>query len=396
MLGCGRPRVLALRRRGQRDRRHPGDLGRHHVHDHAGGQRGQPAGDVEPDPADRDHPLADLGPRGQVDLDGRRAELGLADPPPAGDRGLEGRAQFGVELVGRRGQRVGRRPGTISGTTWSNRARSTPPARRSPARPRRRRSDGRPPPRRPRRKRPAAPRRHSPAARRAARRPRRSITRSTAESTEAGVPGQYPRRPEALATVARCFPGSARWSTSPRCSSGPSIGLLLGHRLPLRTRETVTDALGLVTLLIGALSAAEVTSPDLAAAVGRSAPVLIVLGALLLGGIAGSLIDIEARLEQFGDWLRRRLAAPAGAGLRGADRGRSPGPVHRGLRHRLAGLLRRAADHPGFAVRRAGPRAGPAAAEGGPRRLRRHRLRGLARRRGDGLGRRRSRSSRAR
>jgi uncharacterized protein len=89
---------------------------------------------------------------------------------------------------------------------------------------------------------------------------------------------------------------------------GSSLGLLLGHRLPRRTRETVTDALGLVTLLIAALGAAEVTSPVLSAAVGGSAPVLIVLGALLLGGIAGSLVDLEARLEQFGDWLRTRLS----------------------------------------------------------------------------------------
>jgi uncharacterized protein len=89
---------------------------------------------------------------------------------------------------------------------------------------------------------------------------------------------------------------------------GSSIGLLLGARLPARTRDTVTDALGLVTLLIGALSAAEVTSSALSAAVGPSAPVLIVLGALLLGGIAGSLLDIEARLEGFGGWLRSWLA----------------------------------------------------------------------------------------
>jgi uncharacterized membrane protein YqgA involved in biofilm formation len=89
---------------------------------------------------------------------------------------------------------------------------------------------------------------------------------------------------------------------------GSSLGLLLGARLPTRTRDTVTDALGLVTLLIGALSAAEVTSAPLSAAVGSAAPVLIVLGALLLGGIAGSLLDIEARLEGFGGWLRTRLA----------------------------------------------------------------------------------------
>jgi uncharacterized membrane protein YqgA involved in biofilm formation len=89
---------------------------------------------------------------------------------------------------------------------------------------------------------------------------------------------------------------------------GSSLGLLLGARLPTRTRDTVTDALGLVTLLIGALSAAEVTSAPFSAAVGSAAPVLIVLGALLLGGIAGSLLDIEARLEGFGGWLRTRLA----------------------------------------------------------------------------------------
>ena len=90
---------------------------------------------------------------------------------------------------------------------------------------------------------------------------------------------------------------------------GSGLGLLLGHRLPRRTRETVTDGLGLVTLLIGALSAAEVDSTELSAAVGTSAPVLIVLGAVLLGGIAGSLVDVERRLEDLGGWLRARLGA---------------------------------------------------------------------------------------
>lgn len=88
---------------------------------------------------------------------------------------------------------------------------------------------------------------------------------------------------------------------------GSSLGLLLGARLPTRTRDTVTDALGLVTLLIGALSAAEVRSAGLVAAVGSAAPVLVVLGAMLIGGIAGSLLNIEARLEGFGGWLRTRL-----------------------------------------------------------------------------------------
>ncbi len=88
---------------------------------------------------------------------------------------------------------------------------------------------------------------------------------------------------------------------------GAGIGLVVGHRLPQRTRATVTDALGLVTILIGLLSAWRVTSPALQAQVGGSAPMLIVLGSLLIGGIAGSLLDIEQRLARLGDWLRRRL-----------------------------------------------------------------------------------------
>jgi uncharacterized membrane protein YqgA involved in biofilm formation len=89
---------------------------------------------------------------------------------------------------------------------------------------------------------------------------------------------------------------------------GAGLGVLLGHRLPNRTRDVVTDALGLVTLLVAALSASAVRSDRLSAAVGTSAPVLIVLGALLLGGITGSLLRIEERLEGVGAILQTRFA----------------------------------------------------------------------------------------
>lgn len=94
---------------------------------------------------------------------------------------------------------------------------------------------------------------------------------------------------------------------------GCLLGVLLGHRLPERTRELVTDGLGLVTLLIAATAAVEVLSPRLAAAVGDSAPMLIVLGSVLLGGITGSLLRLEQRVEGVGRWLQRRLAGGAGS-----------------------------------------------------------------------------------
>ena len=56
------------------------------------------------------------------------------------------------------------------------------------------------------------------------------------------------------------FPGFGTVVNVATVIIGSAIGLLLGHRLPQRTRDTVTDALGLVTLLIGGLSAVEVTS----------------------------------------------------------------------------------------------------------------------------------------
>jgi len=94
---------------------------------------------------------------------------------------------------------------------------------------------------------------------------------------------------------------------------GAGIGVLLGNRLPVRTRDVVTDALGLVTHLIAGTSAIAVLDGDLSDAVGTSAPMLIVLGALLLGGITGSLLRLEQRVESFGGWLQTRLAGEAGS-----------------------------------------------------------------------------------
>ncbi|WP_432557823.1 DUF554 domain-containing protein [Granulicoccus sp. GXG6511] len=119
---------------------------------------------------------------------------------------------------------------------------------------------------------------------------------------------------------------------------GAGIGMALGHRLPQRTRDTVTDSLGLVTLLIGALTAMDVTSTALSDRVGSSAPILIVLGSLLIGGIVGSLVDLERRLEDLGAWLRRMLVRRDGgtsAHPEGTDEGPDTGAAHLSARERF-------------------------------------------------------------
>ncbi len=85
----------------------------------------------------------------------------------------------------------------------------------------------------------------------------------------------------------------------------------------------VTDGLGLVTLLIAGSAATSISDPAWSRAVGDSAPMLIVLGSLVLGGIIGSVLGIEERLEGFGGWLQGRLLARARRrGAAGTDRQR--------------------------------------------------------------------------
>lgn len=104
------------------------------------------------------------------------------------------------------------------------------------------------------------------------------------------------------------FPGLGTVINVATIVIGSLLGMAVGHRLPDRTRSVVTDCLGLTTLLMAGLSAAKVTDASLASAVGSGAPVLIVLGSLLIGGIAGSLMRIEGRLESLAGVVQARLA----------------------------------------------------------------------------------------
>lgn len=95
---------------------------------------------------------------------------------------------------------------------------------------------------------------------------------------------------------------------------GSGLGVLVGHRLPERTRELVTLVLGLFTLVLGGRAVASGLSDALAAAVGTDARLLVVLGALLIGGIIGSLLQIENRLDRGAELLHDRFASRSEGG----------------------------------------------------------------------------------
>ncbi len=77
---------------------------------------------------------------------------------------------------------------------------------------------------------------------------------------------------------------------------GGGIGLALGTRLPERVRHTVVSGLGLFTMALGVGMFLESQQP------------LIVVGALLIGGLLGEWMRIEEGLKNVGGWLEARFA----------------------------------------------------------------------------------------
>ncbi len=89
---------------------------------------------------------------------------------------------------------------------------------------------------------------------------------------------------------------------------GTVAGVLIGNRLSEKTSRVVTDGLGLVVLVLGGLNVVAVLDDELVGAVGPGIPLLIVIGAILIGGVIGSALKIEQRLESFGAVLQKRFA----------------------------------------------------------------------------------------
>ena len=77
---------------------------------------------------------------------------------------------------------------------------------------------------------------------------------------------------------------------------GGFLGTILGDRLRQGLRENVVRGIGLFLLAMGVKFAIETTN------------LLYILGAILLGGIVGSLLGVDARLNQLGETLQRRFA----------------------------------------------------------------------------------------
>jgi len=81
---------------------------------------------------------------------------------------------------------------------------------------------------------------------------------------------------------------------------GSLIGLGIGAKLSEKMKTIVTSALGLATLLIGFRMAF------------KSNEILLVIASLAVGGIIGELLNLEQKLENIGELIKKRAKSQFG------------------------------------------------------------------------------------
>jgi uncharacterized membrane protein YqgA involved in biofilm formation len=77
--------------------------------------------------------------------------------------------------------------------------------------------------------------------------------------------------------------------------AGSVLGIIVGGRLPERVKATVMDGLGLATIAIGLEMTLDTNNA------------VIMVGSLVLGGVLGELLDLDAAVTRLGETMERMV-----------------------------------------------------------------------------------------
>ncbi len=87
--------------------------------------------------------------------------------------------------------------------------------------------------------------------------------------------------------------------------AGGLLGLIFGKKIPVRLQDTLMKANGVCVLFIGIAGTLQemftVENGRLA-----SGGTMMMIGALAIGAVIGELLDIDGKMERFGEWLKRK------------------------------------------------------------------------------------------
>jgi uncharacterized membrane protein YqgA involved in biofilm formation len=90
---------------------------------------------------------------------------------------------------------------------------------------------------------------------------------------------------------------------------GATLGILIGGRMAARTRILITEILGLITILSAVGAIAPLRSERYIDSLPKGWTILAILGSLLVGGMIGSALSLETRLDNLGEKLRIKFRA---------------------------------------------------------------------------------------
>ncbi|MBE9109589.1 DUF554 domain-containing protein [Nodosilinea sp. LEGE 07298] len=96
---------------------------------------------------------------------------------------------------------------------------------------------------------------------------------------------------------------SGTWINVATVLLGTTLGLMLRSRLPKSMQQIITQAVGLMTLVIGVNMAGSLSAID----AGPIDGIILALLVLAAGGLLGEWWQIEKRLSVLGDWLKARV-----------------------------------------------------------------------------------------
>ncbi|MBD2108000.1 DUF554 domain-containing protein [Nodosilinea sp. FACHB-13] len=96
---------------------------------------------------------------------------------------------------------------------------------------------------------------------------------------------------------------SGTWINVATILLGTTLGLMLRSRLPKSMQQIITQAVGLMTLVIGVSMASNLSAID----AGPIDGIILALLVMAAGGMLGEWWQIEKRLTVLGDWLKARV-----------------------------------------------------------------------------------------
>ena len=113
------------------------------------------------------------------------------------------------------------------------------------------------------------------------------------------------------------FPGIGTVLNIATIVIGSTLGIFIGERLKDKTRSLITDILGLVTMLGVASAIIPLFKSGYTSMIPKGWSTMPVLLSLLIGGIIGSALKLEDRVEELGEYLRKKFKSEEGSFVEG-------------------------------------------------------------------------------